>query len=459
MMNLHRSLLACLTLSLTWSCSSSSDEREQALGPSTPFTPGAAGSAGSSGGVEPGGTPGDGNEGMNPALPLDGNMAGAGGTGTGNNPTGMVGTGAPLPPPIAPTSPDPDVFSGGPQTLRQAALPGNRLIGTAVRANRLMNATYTTAAREFNYLTPENEMKFDALERQPGQFTFANADRIVQFAEANYMAVKGHTLIWHSQIPQWVRDMTTREQALEAMERHISTVVGRYAGRVHAWDVVNEAFTDGNAPRLRGSDPNDVNSANNANGNNGPDSPFRRLIGEDYIDRAFQLARAADPDALLFYNDFNTEGTSAKANAVFNMVQGMKQRGIPIDGVGLQMHINSGVDGNRSADQIRQNIQRLTALGLQVVYSELDVSLCGTADIATRRAQQRQRLADVTQVCVENPLCTAITFWGIADSDSWRDSECNGGRSEPLLFDSAYQHKDAYSGVFEQLVAGAPVAP
>jgi endo-1,4-beta-xylanase len=290
-------------------------------------------------------------------------------------------------------------------------------------------------------------MKWDALERQPGQFTFANADRIVQFAEANYMLVKGHTLVWHSQIPQWVRELTTREQALEAMERHITTVVGRYKGRVHAWDVVNEAFTDGNAPRLRGSDPNDVNSANNQNGNNGPDSPFRRLIGEDYIDRAFQLARAADPDAVLFYNDFNTEGTSAKANAVFDMVQGMLQRGIPIDGVGLQMHINASVDGNRSADQIRQNIERLTALGLQVVYSELDVSLCGNADIAARRQQQRQRLADVTRVCVQNPLCTAITVWGIADSDSWRGSE-------PLLFDGAYQRKDAYSGVFDELLAG-----
>jgi endo-1,4-beta-xylanase len=354
--------------------------------------------------------------------------------------------------------PNPDIFTGPPTTLRQAALPTEKLIGAAVSANRLNNATYTTTAREFNYVTPENEMKWDALERMPGTFTFQNGDRIVQFAEANYMKVKGHTLVWHSQIPQWVRDLTTREDALAAMERHITEVVTHYKGRVHAWDVVNEAFTDGNAPRLRGADPNDVNSAANANGNSGPDSPFRRLIGEDYIDRAFQLARAADPDALLFYNDYNTEGTSAKANAVFNMVQGMKQRGIPIDGVGLQMHISNGNDGNRSADQIRQNMERLTALGLQVVYSELDVSLCGTADIAQRRAQQKQRLADVTKVCMDNALCSAITFWGIADSDSWRDSECNGGRSEPLLFDTTYQPKDAYRGVFDAIVAGAAAA-
>lgn len=411
-------------------------------------------------------TPDGNGEVMAPDLPLQpddmsSSGAGSGGSGSGNVPPNMMGAGGAagagngLPPPISPTLPNPDVFSGTPQTLRQAALGSDRLIGAAVRANRLNDATYAATAREFNYVTPENEMKWDALERQPGQFSFANADRIVQFAEANYMLVKGHTLVWHSQIPQWVRELTTREQALEAMERHITTVVGRYKGRVQAWDVVNEAFTDGNAPRLRGSDPNDVNSPNNQNGNNGPDSPFRRLIGEDYIDRAFQLARAADPDAVLFYNDFNTEGTSAKANAVFDMVQGMLQRGIPIDGVGLQMHINANVDGNRSADQIRQNIERLTALGLQVVYSELDVSLCGNADITARRQQQRQRLADVTRVCVQNPLCTAITVWGIADPDSWRDDECNGGRSEPLLFDGAYQRKDAYSGVFDELLAGA----
>ncbi|MEY4551464.1 MAG: endo,4-beta-xylanase, partial [Pseudomonadota bacterium] len=162
MMNLRRSFAACLVLSFTWGCSSSPEEREQAPGPSMPFPSGSAGSAGS---VEPGENPDDGNEGMSPDLPLDGNMAGTGGTGSGTNPMVLVETGAPLPPPSPPTLPDPDAFSGTPQTLRQAALQGRRLIGTAVRADRLNNAAYTAAAREFNYVTPENEMKFDALER------------------------------------------------------------------------------------------------------------------------------------------------------------------------------------------------------------------------------------------------------------------------------------------------------
>ena len=455
MKKLRRSLAPCLLLALAWGCGSDGQGTTQL--PSEPF--GSAAPAGmpdpSSPASDPGSsTPGT-NEGTNPDLPLTGGTNPGGPvTGPGSNPGNNPGNpGAMMAP--AGSLPNPDIFTGSPQTLRQAALASHRLIGTAIRANKLTNATYTATAREFNYLTPENEMKWDALERNPGQFTFQNADRIVQFAQANYIQVKGHTLVWHSQIPQWVRALTTRDEALAALERHISEVVGHFKGKVHAWDVVNEAFTDGNAPRLRGSDPNDVNSANNANGNNGPDSPFRRLIGVDHIDRAFTLAHAADPDAVLFYNDFNTEGTSAKANAVFTMVQGMRQRGVPIDGVGLQMHINSTVDGQRSADQIRQNMKRLTDLGLQVVYSELDVSLCGTADIATRRTQQKQRLSDVTKVCMDNPLCTAMTFWGMADSDSWRDSACNGGRSEPLLFDTAYQHKDDYNGVFAAILAAS----
>jgi endo-1,4-beta-xylanase len=395
--------------------------------------PGAAGSTGAAPDPGNGTAPGGPGEGQSSSLPL----AGAGG------PSANPGAG-----------PDPDIAVGPPQTLRQAATSSGRLIGTSIKANRLNTATYTaTAGAQFNFVTPENEMKWDALERQPGQFSFQNADRIVQFAQANRMKIKGHTLVWHSQLPAWVKQLATRDDVLNAMTQHITQVVTHFKGQIHAWDVVNEAFLDGNSPRLRGSDPNDVNDPNNANGNNGPDSIFRRLIGDDYIDRAFTIAHAADPDALLFYNDFNTEGTSAKANAVYTMVQGMLQRGIPINGVGLQMHITSNVDGQRSAQQISQNIERLTALGLQVIYSELDVSLCGTAAIDQRRQQQTQRLADVTKACTDHPLCTAVTFWGVDDADSWRDSACNGGRSEPLLFDASFQPKADYEGVFDALVA------
>lgn len=363
------------------------------------------------------------------------------------------GDGTPGDPPVEPP-PEP----GPPTTLAEAGALSNRLIGVALANFKLNRAGYGDAAKQFSAVTAENEMKWNATEPEPGVFTFDAADRIVDFAEANGMAVRGHTLVWHSQLADWARALTTRDAALTAMERHINTLVSRYRGRVYAWDVVNEAFTDGGNPRLRGSEPTDAADPNNNQGNNGPDSVFRRLIGADYIDRAFQLARAADPDALLFYNDYNAEGSSAKANAVFAMAQSMVERGIPIDGVGLQMHISANVDNARSATAIADNIRRLAALGLRVNLTELDITLCGNGSIEERREQQRQRFAEVIDACTAEPLCTDITIWGVADQDSWRNSECNGGGSEPLLFGNDYQPKPAaYGAVFDALLrAGGP---
>lgn len=354
-----------------------------------------------------------------------------------------------------------EVVEPGPRdpavTLRMMAEPMERQIGVALATNRLSDGRYAAAAREFNSVTHENEMKWDAIEPQPGFFNFTNADTTIAFAEQNGMSVRGHTLVWHSQLAGWVSQLTTRDEVLAAMERHITTIVSRYRGRVFAWDVVNEAMTDGGGmpPRLRGSDPSDAGDPNNQNGNAGLDSIFRRLIGEDYIDRAFIIANAADPDALLFYNDFNAEGSGAKSDAVYNMVAGMVERGIPIHGVGLQMHVGLN-EGNRSAAAIAANMQRIADLGLDIHITELDVSLCGMGTIEERRVAQRQRLAGITQVCIDQPRCTALTLWGVADPDSWRDNDCRGGgRSEPLLFDANYERKEAYYGVFDTLVAAA----
>ncbi|HWO08194.1 MAG TPA: endo-1,4-beta-xylanase [Polyangiaceae bacterium] len=397
------------------------------------------GGSGGTGGSEPPRI----DESQDPDLPVD----------VGGSPPGDDG-GAAENLPGGTTEPEPPP----PGTLREAADGSGRLIGVALATNRLFNnEAYAGAAQEFNYVTHENEMKWNAVEPQPGQFNFSNADRTIAFAEENGMRIKGHTLVWHSQLPGWARQLDTRDAALEALERHITTVVSRYRGRVVAWDVVNEAFTDGGNPRLRGSDPADASDPNNDNGNNGLDSVFRRLIGEDYIDRAFRAANAADPDALLIYNDYNTEGMNAKSNAVYEMVQGMLERGVPIHAVGLQMHINAAADNLRSAEDVAANIRRLTALGLQVQISELDVSLCGGQPIEQRRELQRARLEGIVGACTAEPLCTAITVWGVGDDDSWRDAECNGGRSEPLLFDATYQRKLAYEGVFDALLA-APAA-
>ena len=242
------------------------------------------------------------------------------GNGEGIDPNTMVSPPVmPSPPPsmqLPVTEPPP---AEPPTTLREAAETSGRLIGVAVQARLLNDASYTAVVREFGSVTAENEMKWQSLEPQPNQFNFNNADRVVAFAEQNGMQVRGHTLVWHSQLPGWVSQLTTPEAVRSAMLNHIETVVSRYRGRVFSWDVVNEAWQD-NASGLR-------------------TSVFQQQLGDGFIDEAFIAARAADPDAKLYYNDYGTEGTNGKANAVFTMVEGMVARGVPIDPVGVKVPV------------------------------------------------------------------------------------------------------------------------
>jgi endo-1,4-beta-xylanase len=337
------------------------------------------------------------------------------------------------PPTAQPTAMPSEEPPPEPTTLRGAADRTERPIGVAVQARLLNDASYTAVVREFSSVTPENEMKWQSLEPRPNQFNFANADRIVAFAEQNGMRVRGHTLVWHSQLPAWVSQLTTPDAVRSAMLNHIQTVVSRYRGRVFAWDVVNEAMQDNAAAGLR-------------------TSVFQQQLGEGFIDEAFIAARAADPDAQLFYNDYGTEGTSAKANAVFDLVQGLVQRGVPIDGVGLQMHVSNNANGP-SVQQITTNLQRLVGLGLSVNISELDITTCGNGSVDQRLAAQAERAHGIVQACMNQAGCDFITVWGVADQYSWRRASCtDGGDALPLLFDTSYQKKPAYTGVFEALL-------
>jgi len=346
-------------------------------------------------------------------------------------------------------------------SLRAAARPSGRTVGAAISASRLDDAAYAAAAREFSTTTPENELKWGPVEPEPGVFNFDGADRIVALAAENDMLVRGHTLVWHSQLPDWVKAISDRDELLAVIERHINEVVGRYRGRIYAWDVVNEAFTDWRGPpmgqterpaefdpHVRGTHPNDddpMYAELNA-GTNGLDSVFGRVIGPEYVELAFRLAHAADPDALLFLNDFNAEGLGAKSDVLYQFVSDLKAAGVPIHGVGLQMHISVETMGDRTTANIVQNMQRLADLGLQIHITEFDISLCGMLSLEERRALQADRWREIAEACVNQPACTAITTWGIADPNSWRDRECSmgGERSEPLLFDSNYQRKPVY---------------
>ena len=309
-------------------------------------------------------------------------------------------------------------------TLKYGAAQSGRLIGVALGASRLSETAYAlTAATHFNYATPENEMKWDATEATRNTFTFERADAVVAFAAANGMQVKGHTLVWHSQLPPWVSAITDTADMRAAMLNHVTQVASHFRGKVIAWDVINEAWTEtGHALRI---------------------SPFSQYIGAGFIDEAFNAAHAADPDARLYYNDYGGDGLGPKSDAIYNMVKAMLVRGVPIHGVGLQMH-TAATDSPPIAD-IAANMQRLVALGIDVVITELDVQTC-TGDLDG----QSRRFHDIVAACVAQAGCKSVTVWGVTDKYSWRNGQtCTTPR--PLLFDDEFIPKPAHVGVLDAL--------
>jgi endo-1,4-beta-xylanase len=277
---------------------------------------------------------------------------------------------------------------------------------------------------EFNQVTPENEMKIDATEPNQNQFSYGAADQIVSYARARNMRVKGHTLAWHSQQPGWMQNMSGTALR-NAMLNHVTQVATHFRGQVFAWDVVNEAFADGTSGARR-------------------DSNLQRT-GNDWIEAAFRAARAADPNAKLCYNDYNTDNwTAAKTQAVFRMVQDFKQRGVPIDCVGFQAHFTGG---SNYPSNFRTTLSSFAALGVDVQVTELDITNAPTGPYAS-----------VVNDCLAVARCTGITVWGIRDSDSWRSGE------SPLLFNASGGKKAAYNSVLTALnngqqPSGGPSSP
>ncbi|WDM16545.1 endo-1,4-beta-xylanase [Streptomyces lavenduligriseus] len=300
-------------------------------------------------------------------------------------------------------------------TLGSAAAAKGRYFGTAVAANHLGESAYAgTLDREFTAVTPENEMKWDATEPTRNTFTFSAADQIAGHAQSKGMKLRGHTLVWHSQLPSWVSGLGASDLRT-AMNNHITQVMQHYKGKIYAWDVVNEAFQDGTSGARRS-------------------SPFQDKLGNGFIEEAFRTARTVDPDAKLCYNDYNTDGINAKSNAVYTMVKDFKSRGVPIDCVGFQSHFNSA---SPVPSDYQANLQRFADLGVDVQITELDIEGSGTA--------QADNYANVVKACLAVTRCTGITVWGITDKYSWRAS------GTPLLFDSNYAAKPAYTAVLTTL--------
>ncbi|WP_028661854.1 endo-1,4-beta-xylanase [Saccharomonospora saliphila] len=301
-------------------------------------------------------------------------------------------------------------------TLADAAESQGRYFGTAVASGRLGESDYVaTLDREFNSVTAENSMKWESLQPSQGYFDFSAADRIVDHARGQGMAVRGHTLVWHSQLPGWVESLGTNDLR-SAMNNHITEVMQHYQGDVDTWDVVNEAFQDGGSGARR-------------------DSVFQRRLGDGWIEEAFRTARSVDPNATLCYNDYNTDAwNSAKTQAVYDMVADFVSRGVPIDCVGFQAHFNSG---NPVPNNYHETLQNFADLGVDVQITELDIAGSGES--------QAEQYGGVTQACLAVSRCTGITVWGVTDKYSWRSEDT------PLLFDGDYNAKPAYHAVLETL--------
>jgi endo-1,4-beta-xylanase len=312
-------------------------------------------------------------------------------------------------------------------------------VGTAVRPSLFSEAAYSaTLAREFNMLEPEDAMKWWTVRKDQGVFDFRPGDDIVAFAQAHEMKIRGHCLVWDHDNPEWLAQTPFKPTQLShLLQEHITTMLKHYGGQVFAWDVVNEAFDE--------------------------DGQFRDSLwynqpgiglaqkGTAYIEQAFRWAHDADPRSLLFYNDNGGEGLNAKSNAIYAMVKDFKQRGVPIHGVGLQMHI-SRLDVDTAA--IAANIARLTTLGVQVHITELDVSLpVDSNGVATKEDLQHQAeiYRAIVRACLQSPGCTAIQTWGFTDKYSWIGSHSRGARGAALPFDRAYKPKPAYDAIIEEV--------
>ena len=351
------------------------------------------------------------------------------------------------------------------QSLREAAQASGLLIGTAVRPPALSEPAYaSTLAREFNMVEPEDALKWEVVHPERESYDFSQADQIVDFAARHGMKVRGHTLVWHRQNPKWLTEgKYTSGELAEILEKHIKTVVGHCRGKIFAWDVVNEAFDELHPGELRSTiwrDQPGIAIASSyeprATSNPGRSELEARSSKQSYsyIERCFRWAHEADPQALLFYNEAEAETMNPKSDAIYAMVRDFRQRGVPIDGVGLQMHI-----ANLHADvaSIAANIQRFTALGVQVHITEMDVALPVDAE-GNARAEDLQLQADIYRqiatACVSHPGCTAIQTWGFTDKYSWIGSHSKKTQGAALLFDRNYQAKPAYDalrGALEQV--------
>ncbi|MBS2961405.1 endo-1,4-beta-xylanase, partial [Actinocrinis puniceicyclus] len=305
-------------------------------------------------------------------------------------------------------------------TLRAAAEAQSRYMGTELTGNMVNNSTITNlAGTQFDMVTPGNEMKWDTTEPSNGSYNFGPGDGIVNFAQSHNMRVRGHNLVWHSQLPGWVSSLPL-SQVKGVMESHITTEVTHYKGKIYAWDVVNEPLNEDGSYRQ------DV--FYNAFGG-----------GEAYIADAIKTAHAADPNAKLYLNDYNIEGENSKSNAMYTLAQQLLQQGVPLGGIGLESHFIVG----QVPSSMQANMQRFAALGLDVAVTELDDRIPLPASSGNLQ-QQATDYGNIVKWCLSVSRCVGVSQWGVGDADSWIPGTFSG-YGAATMYDSNYQPKPAYN--------------
>lgn len=313
-------------------------------------------------------------------------------------------------------------------------------IGAAVSTDTLRREGPFIAG-QYNSLTAENQMKFEEIQPEEGRYAFEAADAIVEFAQRGGMAMRGHTLVWHNQTPDWVFRAAdggdaSREEVLRRLEDHAHAVMGRYRGRIGAWDVVNEAVEDEGDGYLR-------------------PTKWLERIGEDYLERAFRIAHEADPDARLFYNDYN-ETDPVKRVKIHKLVRSLLEAGAPVHGIGMQGHWNLY---GPPIDEIKEAIELYASLGVRLHITELDVSAFRfddrRTDLLRPTPEMEERLTERYEEIFKlfreyRSAIDSVTFWGAADTRTWLDGFPVRGRLNwPLPFDRELRPKPAFWRMLE----------
>ncbi len=330
-----------------------------------------------------------------------------------------------------------------PQTLRDAAASRYLLVGSAIGRGVLDNADMSSlAAQQFNIVVSENDMKWRATEPEQGRFDFTYADALVAFAESHGQSVRGHNLCWHPDNPKWLEAAATPQNAAKILEDHVRAVAGRYAGRIHSWDVVNEAV-----------EPNDHRKDGLRK------SLWLNLLGPDYLQVAYRAAAAADPQARLTYNDYNLERDipdhDRKRKYVLKLLHWFRKENIPLHAVGLQSHLKAGQEGT-TWKGVNHFLDKVHGLGLEAYVTELDVEdFALPGDIPTRDRLVADMYRDYLENVLQHPAVKAVLTWGFCDKYSWLNytfhQRTDHLPKRPLLFDADLQPKPAFGAILEAL--------